>query len=176
MKNIQAVRGMNDTLPTEIPYWQYLEAHIRKSVASFGYQELRTPVLEQTSLFARTIGDVTDIVEKEMYTFEDRNGDSLSLRPEGTASCVRAGIQHGLLYNQTPRLWYLGPMFRHERPQKGRYRQFMHLGVEAFGMAGPDIDAEQIVLTHLLWQRLGLSDRVRLEINSLGTLETRNAY
>lgn len=176
MSNIQAIRGMNDLLPTQTPYWQYLEQQIHQLVHSAGYQELRTPIIESTQLFTRTIGQVTDIVEKEMYTFDDRNGDSLSLRPEETASCVRAAIEHGLLYHQTPRLWYIGPMFRHERPQKGRYRQFYQLDVEAFGMPGPDIDAEQIILMHQLWQRLGISDVIRLEINSLGVAETRQAY
>ena len=143
---LQAVRGMNDILPEQTPWWQQIEAICRDLSTRYGYREIRFPVMEQTALFARGIGDATDIVEKEMYTFTDRNGDSLSLRPEGTASCVRAGIQHGLFYNQVQRLWYLGPMFRHERPQKGRYRQFHHFGVEAYGMAGPDIDAEIILL------------------------------
>lgn len=144
-------------------------------MASYGYQEIRTPLLEKAELFARSIGDVTDIVEKEMYTFEDRNGDSLSLRPEGTAGCVRAGIEHGFLHNQTPRLWYMGTMYRHERPQKGRYREFRQIGIEAFGMPGPDIDAELIMMGARLWRALDLKN-VRLEINSLGTGEERAAY
>lgn len=174
-KTIQSIRGMHDILPEQTPAWQYLESTVRDLLAGYGYQEIRMPVVEMTELFARSIGEVTDIVEKEMYTFEDRNGDSLTLRPEGTASCVRAGIQHGLLHNQQQRLWYMGPMFRHERPQKGRYRQFHQIGVETFGIEGPDIDAELIILTARLWRRLGIDD-VRLEINSLGSLEARVAY
>lgn len=173
---IQAVRGMNDILPEDTPYWQQLEAELRSVLAQYGYREIRFPILEKTELFKRSIGEVTDIVEKEMYTFEDRNGDSLSLRPEGTACSVRASIQHSLLSNQqVQRLWYMGPMFRHERPQKGRYRQFHQLGVEAFGMSGPDLDAELILMTARLWQRLGLAD-LELQINSLGTSESRAAY
>ena len=145
-KTFQAVKGMNDCLPTDSPVWQYLEGCLREVVAGYGYQEIRTPIVENTQLFCRSIGEVTDIVEKEMYTFEDRNGDSLTLRPEGTACCVRAAEQHGLLFNQTQRLWYQGPMFRHERPQKGRYRQFHQIGVECFGFKGPDIDAELEIL------------------------------
>jgi histidyl-tRNA synthetase len=166
---------MNDILPEDTPYWQELEATIRGVLTAYGYQEIRTPVLEKTDLFKRSIGEVTDIVEKEMYTFEDRNGDSLTLRPEGTASCVRAAIQNGLLHNQVSRLWYMGPMFRHERPQKGRYRQFHQIGVETFGMAGPDLDAELILLTARLWKSLGL-DGLELQINSLGTSEARKVY
>ena len=173
--NIQAVRGMNDILPEDTPYWQELEATIRDVLMTYGYQEIRTPVLEKTDLFKRSIGEVTDIVEKEMYTFEDRNGDSLTMRPEGTAACVRAGIQNGLLHNQVPRLWYMGPMFRHERPQKGRYRQFHQVGVETFGMMGPDLDAELILLTARLWKSLGL-DGLELQLNSLGTSEARKVY
>ncbi len=175
-KDIQAIRGMNDCLPQETPIWQYVERLIRQTVSSYGYDEIRFPIVEMTELFKRSIGEVTDIVEKEMYTFADRNGDSLTLRPEGTACCVRAGIQHGLLYNQEQRLWYMGPMFRHERPQKGRYRQFHQLGVEVFGMQGPDIDAEVILLSARLWQQLGLTPYVRLELNSLGSNEARAAY
>jgi histidyl-tRNA synthetase len=145
-------------------------------VASFGYQEIRTPIVESTDLFKRSIGEVTDIVEKEMYTFDDRNGDSLTLRPEGTASCVRAGNQHGLLYNQQQRLWYMGPMFRHERPQKGRYRQFHQFGVETYGLAGPDIDVEVIVMSARLWREFGLTNHVKLELNSLGSPEARATY
>lgn len=176
MAKLQAIRGMNDILPAQSPSWQFLESCFRNTVRSFGYREIRFPVLEQTALFKRSIGEVTDIVEKEMYTFEDRNGDSLSLRPEGTAGCVRAADQHGLLYNQQQRLWYQGPMFRHERPQKGRYRQFHQFGVEAFGMAGPDIDAELIQLSAALWQQLGLADVVQLEINNIGSSEDRKRY
>ena len=172
---IQAIRGMNDILPDQSPAWQHIEDTARSVLQAYGYREIRLPLLEKTELFKRSIGEVTDIVEKEMYTFEDRNGDSLTLRPEGTAGCVRAGIQHGLLHNQVQRLWYLGPMFRHERPQKGRYRQFHQIGVETFGMEGPDVDAELILLTARLWRDLGVRD-VTLQLNSLGTLESRNAY
>ncbi|GGO66996.1 histidine--tRNA ligase [Bowmanella pacifica] len=175
-KQIQAIRGMNDCLPEQSGLWQWVEQTIRDVVKSYGYQEIRTPVVESTELFKRSIGEVTDIVEKEMYTFEDRNGDSLTLRPEGTASCVRAGNEHGLLYNQQQRLWYMGPMFRHERPQKGRYRQFHQFGVETFGLAGPDIDVEVILMTARLWQKFGMADKVSLEINSLGSSEARANY
>jgi histidyl-tRNA synthetase len=174
-KSVQAIRGMNDILPEQTGVWQQVEAAVRNLLGAYGYSEIRMPVLEKTELFKRSIGEVTDIVEKEMYTFDDRNGDSLTLRPEGTAGCVRACIEHGLLHNQTQRLWYMGPMFRHERPQKGRYRQFHQIGVEAFGMAGPDIDAEQILMTARLWKRLGLRE-VRLELNSLGTSAARAVY
>jgi len=174
-KTIQAIRGMNDILPAESAAWQHLEEMLRNVVHAYGYREIRMPLLEKTELFKRSIGEVTDIVEKEMYTFDDRNGDSLTLRPEGTASCVRACMQHGLLHNQQQRLWYAGPMFRHERPQKGRYRQFHQVGVEAFGMTGPDIDAEMIFMTARIWERLGLSGAV-LQLNSLGTLQARAAY
>ncbi len=167
---------MHDVLPPESATWQWLEGEMRALMNAYGYQEIRTPLLERTELFKRSIGEVTDIVEKEMYTFEDRNGDSLSLRPEETASVVRAGIEHGILHNRTQRLWYAGPMFRHERPQKGRYRQFHQLGVETFGMAGPDIDLELLLLGERLWRRLGLTDAVHLEINSLGSVDARRAY
>ncbi|HIX60858.1 MAG TPA: histidine--tRNA ligase, partial [Candidatus Halomonas stercoripullorum] len=167
---------MNDLLPDQSALWQYFEATVQALTRRYGYAEIRTPIVEQTTLFARSIGEVTDIVEKEMYTFEDRNGDSLTLRPEGTASCVRAAMEHGLLHNQTQRLWYQGPMFRHERPQKGRYRQFHQVGVEAFGLEGPDIDAEVILLSARLWQELGLSEHVTLELNSLGSNAARAAY
>jgi histidyl-tRNA synthetase len=167
---------MNDCLPTESGLWQFVESNIRQVVASYGYQEIRTPIVESTDLFKRSIGEVTDIVEKEMYTFTDRNSDSLTLRPEGTASVVRAGNEHGLLYNQQQRLWYIGQMFRHERPQKGRYRQFHQFGVEVFGLAGPDIDAEVILLSSRLWKKFGISQNVTLEINSLGSSEARVAY
>lgn len=176
MSKIQAIRGMNDLLPAQTPVWQYLEQVIERVVQSYGYREIRFPILEQTQLFKRSIGEVTDIVEKEMYSFTDRNGDDLSLRPEGTAGCVRAADQHGLLYNQQQRLWYRGPMFRHERPQKGRYRQFHQVGVESFGMTGPDIDAEIILLSVQLWKALGLLDSVRLEINNIGTADDRRRY
>lgn len=176
MAKIQAIRGMNDILPEQTPVWQYVERSVREVLGQYGYQEIRMPVVEQTELFKRSIGEVTDIVEKEMYTFDDRNGDSLTLRPEGTAGCVRAAEEHGLLFNQTRRLWYMGPMFRHERPQKGRYRQFHQIGVECFGMAGPDVDAELLVLTARLWKALGLYDHARLEINSIGTSESRKVY
>lgn len=175
-KKIQAIRGMNDILPSQSPVWQYLEGSVKDVLAAHGYAEIRMPVVEQTNLFKRSIGEVTDIVEKEMYTFEDRNGDSLTLRPEGTASCVRACEEHGLLYNQTQRLWYTGPMFRHERPQKGRYRQFYQIGVETFGIATPDIDAELILMTADLWRQLGLQDAVTLQLNTLGSNEARAEY
>lgn len=173
--SVQAIRGMNDLLPDTVAYWQWVEDVARDVMDAYGYREMRLPLLEKTELFKRSIGEVTDIVEKEMYTFDDRNGDSLTLRPEGTASCVRAAIESGMLHNQVHRLWYAGPMFRHERPQKGRYRQFHQIGAETFGMEGPDIDAEIILLTARLWQALGI-DGLRLEINSLGTVETRNAH
>ncbi len=175
-KKITSIRGMNDILPEQTGLWQWLEGKVRDVLASYGYQEIRMPIVEQTDLFKRSIGEVTDIVEKEMYTFDDRNGDSLTLRPEGTASCVRACEQHGLLYNQTQRLWYTGPMFRHERPQAGRYRQFHQIGVETFGMNGPDIDAEVILMTARLWKALGLADKVTLELNSLGDSDDRARY
>ncbi len=174
-KVIQSIRGMHDILPDQSPVWNYLEGTLRELFIQYGYKELRTPVLESTKLFSRSIGEVTDIVEKEMYTFEDRNGDSLSMRPECTASCVRAGIQNGLLYNQQQRIWYIGPMFRHERPQKGRYRQFYQAGIETFGIPGPDIDAEVIAVSARLWKRLGLKN-VELQLNSLGSNEARNKY
>lgn len=176
MAKIQAIRGMNDLLPKQSPVWQYLENQVKQVLSVYGYSEIRMPIVEQTELFKRSIGEVTDIVEKEMYTFEDRNGDSLTLRPEGTACCVRAAEQHGLLYNQTQKLWYSGPMFRHERPQKGRYRQFHQIGVECFGFKGPDIDAELIMMTARLWKQLGLMEHVCLEINTLGLPEERLAF
>ncbi|MEJ2360275.1 MAG: histidine--tRNA ligase [Gammaproteobacteria bacterium] len=175
-KSIQAIRGMNDILPDETPRWQIVEAAFRQLMRAYGYGEIRMPLVEMTDLFKRSIGEVTDIVEKEMYTFPDRNGDSLSLRPEGTASCVRAAIQNGLLHNQIQKLWYGGPMFRHERPQKGRYRQFHQLGVEVFGLDGPDIDVEIIAMTARYWRQLEISHKVRLELNSLGSNEARAAY
>ncbi len=174
-KPLQSVKGMNDILPEETALWLYLEDTVRQTFESYGYKQMRMPVLEQTALFKRGIGEATDIVEKEMYTFEDRSGDSLTLRPEGTAGTVRAGMQHGLFHNQIQRLWYIGPMFRRERPQKGRYRQFFQIGVETFGMPGPDIDAELIIMTARLWKTLGL-EGLRLELNTLGTSETRVKY
>ena len=171
---IRSIRGMNDILPEVTPYWQAVETALKDVLSSYGYQEIRFPIVEKTELFCRSIGEVTDIVEKEMYTFEDRNGDKLTLRPEGTAGCVRAAMQNGLL-NQTQRLWYMGPMFRHERPQKGRYRQFHQIGVEAYGFNGPDIDAEMILMTSRIWTKLGLTGAT-LQINSLGSTEARLAY
>lgn len=176
IKNIQAIRGMNDTLPSQTPIWQKLESLLRQVVSSYGYSEIRMPMVEKTELFKRAIGEVTDVVEKEMYTFIDRNGDSLTLRPEGTASCARAGNEHGLLYNQERRMWYCGAMFRHERPQKGRYRQFHQFGIETFGIATPDIDAEVILLSARLWKLLGIEKHVELHINSLGSNATREVY
>lgn len=175
-KQIQAIRGMNDCLPEQTPVWQMLETTLRRVVSSYGYSEIRMPIVEMTNLFQRAIGEVTDVVEKEMYTFNDRNGDSLTLRPEGTAGCVRACIEHGLVYNQERRLWYVGPMFRHERPQKGRYRQFYQFGVEVFGLNGPDIDAELIMLTARLWRELGIEQFTTLQLNTLGSSAERAAY
>ncbi len=174
--NIQAIRGMHDVLPEQTPLWQFAETIIREVLGAYGYSEIRLPIVEKTELFKRSIGEVTDIVEKEMYTFDDRNGDSLTLRPEGTAGCLRACLEHGLLHNQVHRLWYYGPMYRHERPQKGRYRQFFQLGVETYGMAGPDIDAELILIMERLWKKLGIRDKVRLQLNSLGTIAERMVY
>jgi histidyl-tRNA synthetase len=167
---------MHDVLPDQTPRWQFVEQQVRDVLATYGYAEIRLPIVEKTELFKRSIGEVTDIVEKEMYTFDDRNGDSLTLRPEGTAGCLRACLEHGLLHNQVHRLWYYGQMFRHERPQKGRYRQFIQLGVETYGMAGSDIDAELILLSYRLWQRLGILGKVELQLNSLGTIEERTVY
>ncbi len=174
-EKLQAIRGMSDILPHETGRWQFVERKITDILNNYGYQEIRMPLLEKTELFARSIGEQTDIVAKEMYSFEDRNGDSLTLRPEGTASCVRAGLEHGLFHNQTQKLWYMGPMFRHERPQKGRQRQFHQIGVEAFGFDGPDIDAEQIMLSARLWSEFGLKD-ITLQLNSLGTTQARAGY
>lgn len=176
MAKLQAIRGMKDLLPSEIGAWHQLEQKLRHLMNQYGYQEIRMPIVEKTELFKRGIGEVTDIVEKEMYTFIDRNEDSLTLRPEGTAQCVRAGLEHGLLHNQTPRLWYYGPMFRHERPQKDRYRQFYQLGVEAFGMATPDVDAEQILMVNRLWKALGVQEHITLHINTLGSPQCRQRY
>ena len=175
-KRIKAIRGMNDILPQDSAVWQYLESTVRQLLNQYSYGEIRLPIVEYTDLFKRSIGEVTDIVEKEMYTFLDRNQESLTLRPEGTAGCVRAGEEHGLLYNQVQRLWYMGPMFRYEKPQKGRYRQFHQIGVETFGLAGPDIDAELIMLTAGLWKALGIADRVTLQLNSLGSNEARAEF
>ena len=175
-KTIQAIRGMNDYLPTETPLWQWVENKVRSVLSAYGYAEIRMPIVESTPLFARAIGEVTDVVEKEMFTFDDRDEESLTLRPEGTAGCVRAGIEHGLLYNQEQRLWYMGPMFRYERPQKGRYRQFHQVGVEIFGIPDPEIDAELIALTARLWKDLGIFDHVTLQLNSIGSLEARKNY
>jgi histidyl-tRNA synthetase len=174
--NIQAIRGMHDVLPEQTPLWQYAEQMIKDVLGAYGYSEIRLPIVEKTELFKRSIGEVTDIVEKEMYTFDDRNGDSLTLRPEGTAGCLRACLEHGLLHNQLQRLWYYGPMYRHERPQKGRYRQFIQLGVETYGMSGPDIDAELILIMDRLWKKLAIRDKVRLQLNSLGTITERLVY
>jgi histidyl-tRNA synthetase len=174
-KQIKAIRGMHDILPEQAPLWRFLEDGVRSVLDGYGYQEMRLPILEMTELFKRSIGEVTDIVEKEMYSFTDRNGDSLSLRPEGTAGCVRACLENGLLHHQTQRVWYRGPMFRHERPQKGRYRQFHQIGVETFGLEGPDIDLETILISRRIWQRLGI-DGLELEINSLGDAEERARY
>ena len=174
-QQIQAIRGMNDVLPVDIRAWQHLEGCAREVLGSYGYDEIRVPIMEQTDLFKRAIGEFTDVVEKEMYTFTDQGGESLTLRPEATAGIVRAAISNGMLRGARHKLWCIGPMFRHERPQKGRYRQFYQLDVEAIGFAGPDVDAELIALTARLWRTLGLS-RVRLEINSLGTPEARRVY
>jgi histidyl-tRNA synthetase len=173
---LQSIRGMNDLLPEQSATWQYLERTVAEVLGRYSYREIRFPILEQTELFKRAVGEVTDIVEKEMYSFDDRNGDSLSLRPEGTAGCVRACTQNGLLHNQTQRLWYTGPMFRHERPQKGRLRQFHQIGVEAFGLNGPDIDAELLLITARLWKSLKIDHAVSLQINSLGTSADRKTY
>ena len=174
-KNIQAIRGMNDCSPTESPLWQWIEGQVRQILSSYGYSEVRMPIVESTPLFARAIGEVTDVVSKEMYTFWD-NDEQLTLRPEGTAGCVRAAIEHGWIYNNEQRLWYMGPMFRHERPQKGRYRQFHQAGVEVFGIATPEIDAELIILTARLWKALGIDQHVSLQLNSIGSLEARANY
>ena len=175
MSNIRAIRGMSDILPGETPYWQFLEKTVSRLFTSYGYGEIRLPVVEQTELFKRSIGEVTDIVEKEMYTFDDRNGESMTLRPEGTAGCVRAAIQQGLL-SVPQRLWYAGPMFRYERPQKGRQRQFHQIGAESFGVATPDADAEVILLSARLWRQLGISDSVELQLNSIGSADARKAF
>ena len=173
---VKAVRGMRDILPTNSERWRQVEATILRILRSYSYAEIRLPLLEYTELFARGVGEATDIIEKEMYSLADRDGDSLSLRPEGTASCERAHEEHGLLYNQTQRVFYAGPMFRYEKPQKGRYRQFSQIGAEAYGFAGPDLDAELIALGHTCWQQLGIGDRVHLQLNTLGSGAARLAF
>ena len=173
---IQAIRGMNDIMPAESYIWRYIENIFAHCFSAYGYQEVKLPLLENTQLFKRTIGEITDIVEKEMYTFNDLNGDSLTLRPEGTAGCVRACLEHGLLHNQQQKLWYYGPMFRHEKPQKGRYRQFYQFGAEVFGSVGAGIDLELIAICRRLWEMLGLKDELELQINTLGTIEERKDY
>ncbi|WP_134599538.1 histidine--tRNA ligase, partial [Pseudomonas aeruginosa] len=176
-KSLQAIRGMNDILPEQTPAWRYLERTFAGLLDSYGYSEIRLPILEFTELFARGIGEGTDVVDKEMYTFLDRNGESLTMRPEGTAGCVRAVLEHGLSGGgQVQKLWYTGPMFRYEKPQKGRYRQFHQIGVEVFNLPGPDIDAELIILTWRLWQKLGMADAVTLQLNTLGSSEARARY
>lgn len=180
-KNIKALRGMNDCAPTDSLLWQWVEGQIRDTFANYGYSEIRTPIIESTSLFERGVGEATDIVEKEMFTFsrDDEQAKSegkMTLRPEGTAGCVRAAIEHGWVYNQEQRLWYIGPMFRYERPQKGRYRQFHQAGVEIFGIADAEADAELILLTARLWKKLGIDQHVRLQLNSIGGKEVREKY
>ncbi len=176
MASIKAIRGMHDILPDQTPLWQFFEAKVKSVFDQYGYQEIRMPIAEKTDLFCRSIGEATDVVEKEMYTFADRNGDNMTLRPEGTASCVRAAQEHGLTYNQVQRLWYHGPMFRYERPQKGRQRQFHQFGAEVYGLEGPDVDAELIIMTARLWRELGLQDAVTLQLNTLGSSVARAAY
>ena len=173
---IQAIRGMNDVLPSETPLWRSVERILLETLTQYGYEEIRFPLVESTQLFKRTIGEATDIVEKEMYTFTDLNGDSLTLRPEGTAGCVRACLEHGLLYNQQQKIWYMGPMYRHEKPQKGRYRQFNQFGIEVYGIAGVAIELELVSLFRRVLQRLGLADSVHLQLNTLGNLSERKAY
>lgn len=178
MSSIVAIKGFNDILPTQTPAWRRLEHHLSALMDAYGYQQIRLPIVEQTHLFKRSIGDATDIVEKEMYTFLDKSNppESLTLRPEGTAGCVRAMLEHNLLRGATPRVWYIGPMFRYEKPQKGRYRQFHQFGVETFGVATPDQDAELIMMTARLWKRMGVSDKVQLELNTLGESDERAQY
>ncbi len=176
-KSLQAIRGMNDILPGQTPVWRYLESTFARLLDSYGYSQIRLPVVEFTEVFARAIGEGTDVVDKEMYTFADRNDESLTLRPEGTAGCVRAVLEHGLSGGgQLQKLWYMGPMFRYEKPQKGRYRQFHQIGIEVFNLPGPDIDAELIVLTARLWRQLGMASAVTLQLNSLGSMEARALY
>lgn len=176
LAGIKVIKGMKDILPQEIAGWHFLESQVNILFKRYGYQEIRMPLLEQTDLFKRAIGEVTDIVEKEMYTFVDKGGDMLTLRPESTAQCVRAVLENSLIRNQSQRLWYYGPMFRRENPQKGRYRQFYQLGAEAFGLPGPDVDIEQLLMMARLWRQLGLSDKIALQLNSLGTAEERVEY
>ena len=178
MSSIVAIKGFNDVLPAQTPAWRRLEQHLASLMDAYGYQQIRLPIVEQTGLFKRAIGDATDIVEKEMYTFLDKGTppESLTLRPEGTAGCVRAMLEHNLLRGATPRVWYVGPMFRYEKPQKGRYRQFHQFGVETFGVATPDMDAELIMMTARLWKRMGVSDKVQLELNTLGEMDERAEY
>ncbi|ASV33216.1 histidine--tRNA ligase [Candidatus Williamhamiltonella defendens] len=176
MKKLQAIRGMNDCLPPDSELWEQIENTLKNILATHCYNEIRIPIIETTTLFKRAIGEVTDVVEKEMYTFDDRNSESVTLRPEGTAGCVRAGVEHGLFHNKEQRFWYIGPMFRYERPQKGRYRQFHQLGVEVFGLYGPDIDAELILMTARFWKKLGILNYVQLELNSIGSIEERARY
>lgn len=178
MSSIVAIKGFNDILPSQTPAWRKLEGHLSALMDAYGYQQIRLPIVEQTNLFKRSIGDATDIVEKEMYTFLDKGNppESLTLRPEGTAGCVRAMLEHNLLRGATPRVWYVGPMFRYEKPQKGRYRQFHQFGVETFGVATPDMDAEVILMTARLWQRMGVADKVQLELNTLGEVDERTEY
>lgn len=178
MSSIVAIKGFNDVLPAQTPAWRRLEQHLASLMDAYGYQQIRLPIVEQTGLFKRAIGDATDIVEKEMYTFLDKGTppESLTLRPEGTAGCVRAMLEHNLLRGATPRVWYVGPMFRYEKPQKGRYRQFHQFGVETFGVATPDIDAELIMMTARLWKRMDVSDKVQLELNTLGEMDERAEY
>ncbi|WMY95372.1 MAG: histidine--tRNA ligase [Arsenophonus sp.] len=176
INKIQSIRGMHDCLPINIQFWQKIENILKTILVSYGFSEIRTPVVEQNILFSRAIGTFTDVVEKEMYTFHDRDGNLITLRPENTAGCIRSGIEHGFLYDQPKRLWYLGPMFRYERPQKGRYRQFHQFGAEVFGLSGPDIDAEIIMMTRRCWSQLGISKHLSLEINSLGSLKSRLQY
>ena len=178
MSSIVAIKGFNDILPTQTPAWRRLEQHLASLMDAYGYQQIRLPIVEQTTLFKRSIGDATDIVEKEMYTFFDKGNppESLTLRPEGTAGCVRAMLEHNLLRGATPRVWYIGPMFRYEKPQKGRYRQFHQFGVETFGVATPDQDAELILMTARLWKRMDVADKVQLELNTLGESDERAQY
>ena len=178
MSSLVAIKGFNDILPTQTPAWRRLEQHLASLMDAYGYQQIRLPIVEQTTLFKRSIGDATDIVEKEMYTFFDKGNppESLTLRPEGTAGCVRAMLEHNLLRGATPRVWYIGPMFRYEKPQKGRYRQFHQFGVETFGVATPDQDAELILMTARLWKRMGVANKVQLELNTLGESDERAQY
>lgn len=175
-QTLQAIRGMNDILPEDAPYWSLLDNACRRVARHYHYSEIRFPILESTQLFQRSMGQDTDIIAKEMYSFDDRNGDSVTLRPEGTAGCLRACIQHGLLHNAVQRVWYSGPMFRYERPQKGRYRQFHQLGVEAYGMASSEIEAELLLMSARLWYELDLHEHVSLQLNTLGSNQARHAY